>query len=390
MNQLLFEGRSLVGIVSSVIRQDNLRVAYSRLDWERMYRLADFHKVANIVYIGLLGYRETVPDKWRDRFFKRYQESLLFSENCDDSLKEVLTWLDMREISCTILTSEAVRGLYKISETAENSPVHIFLDEEKYYLAKGYLIDLGYEVDETYKDVGERLGKVSGISIVLYRKLPFKTAKYSKCMVKILESAQIKEPYQYIWTLPEESEFLYRMAGAAYRYTTDELTLREVLELMLCHKAWKEQIDDEMLWKRLEEFKVDGLAEKILRISYMWFGDKTDNYFIEHPDDMSIYDVLEERLLTRGIIKREKDEQALKLQKLIEKEIEKEKKKEGIDLKKERRQKYIEDFKRKMKWVFPDYHYMSSIYPTLEKIPVLLPLYWLVRGIRLLWRSILG
>ena len=55
MNQLLFEGRSLVGIVSSVIRQDNLRVAYSRLDWERMYRLADFHKVANIVYIGLLG-----------------------------------------------------------------------------------------------------------------------------------------------------------------------------------------------------------------------------------------------------------------------------------------------------------------------------------------------
>ena len=132
MNQLLFEGRSLVGIVSSVIRQDNLRVAYSRLDWERMYRLADFHKVANIVYIGLLGYRETVPDKWRGRFFKRYQESLLFSENCDDSLKEVLTWLDMREISCTILTSEAVRGLYKISETAENSPVHIFLDEEKH------------------------------------------------------------------------------------------------------------------------------------------------------------------------------------------------------------------------------------------------------------------
>lgn len=390
MNQLLFEGRSLVGIVSSVIRQDNRHVAYSRLDWERMYRLADFHKVANIVYIGLLGYRETVPDRWRDRFFKRYQESLLYGENCEESFKEVLAWLDMREISCTVLTSESVRGFYKISETAENGPVHIFLDEEKYYLAKGYLIDLGYEVDETYKNIGERFSRVSSVSIVLYRKLPFKTSKYSKNMVKILESAQIKEPYQYIWMLPEESEFLYRLAGAAYRYVTDELTLREVLELMLCHRAWKEQIDDEMLWRRLEEFKVDGLAEKILRIAYMWFGDKTDNYFTEHPDDMTVYDVLEERLLTKGIINREKDDQALKLQKLVEKEIEKEKREEGIDLKKEKRDKYIADLKRKMKWIFPDYHYMSSIYPVLEKAPVLLPLYWFIRGMRLLWRSILG
>ena len=81
MNQLLFEGRSLVGIVSSVIRQDDLRVAYSRLDWERMFRLADFHKVSNIVYLGILGKGDSLPDKWRDRFFERYQEALLFGEN---------------------------------------------------------------------------------------------------------------------------------------------------------------------------------------------------------------------------------------------------------------------------------------------------------------------
>ena len=78
MNQLLFEGRSLVGIVSSIIRQDDRRISFSRLDWERVYRLADYHKVANIVYIGLLGYREAVPDKWRDRFFRRYHESLQY------------------------------------------------------------------------------------------------------------------------------------------------------------------------------------------------------------------------------------------------------------------------------------------------------------------------
>lgn len=390
MKQLLFEGRSLVGIVSSIVRQDDRRVAFSRLDWERMYRLADYHKVANVVYLGLLGYREAVPDKWRDRFFVRYQESLQSGERWEESFKEVLTWLDMREISCTVLTSELVRGFYKIPEIAIDSPVSIFLDEEKYYLAKGYLIDLGYEVEETYKGAGERLGRISGVPIILYRKLPFRTAKYEKYMVRILESAKIKEPYRNIWMLPPESEFLFRMAGAAYRYVADGLTLREVLELMLCHKAWKEEISEEELWKRLEEFKVDGLAEKILEISYMWFGDKTDTYHIVHHDDMAVYDILEDRLLTRGLVNHEKDEQALKLQSLIEKEIEKEKKQEGKDLKKEQAGEYLDDMKKRMTWIFPDYHYMSSLYPEVEKMPFLLPVFWMSRALRLLWRSLRG
>ncbi len=387
MNQLMFEGRSLVGIVSSIIRQDDRRVALTRLDWERMYRLSDYHKVANIVYLGLLGYREAVPDKWRDRFFKRYQESLLFGETYEESFKEVLTWLDMREISCTVLTSETVRSFYKIPETAENSSIQIFLDEEKYYLAKGYLIDLGYEVTHTYKGMGERLSQVSKIPITIYRKLPFRTSKYDKNMVRILESAQIKEPYKNIWMLPVESEFLYRMAGAAYRYVTDELTLREVLELMLCHRSWKDQISQEELWKRLEEFRVDQIAEKILDMAYMWFGDKTDHHFETQPEDMTVYDVLEERLLTRGILNHEKDDQALKLQSLIEKEIEKERKKESSELKREKMGDYLEGVKRKLKWVFPDYHYMSSLYPAVEKIPILLPVFWISRGIRLFLRS---
>ena len=123
MNRLLFEGRTLVGIVASIIRQDALHIVFKRLDWERMFRLADYHKVANIVYLGVLGHRDALPERWHSRFFERYQESLQFGEHCRDSIKEVLTWLDMREISCTILTSEFVRDYYQIAEAAENSPV---------------------------------------------------------------------------------------------------------------------------------------------------------------------------------------------------------------------------------------------------------------------------
>ena len=206
-------------------------------------------------------------------------------------------------------------------------------------------------------------------------------------MVKILESAQIKEPYENIWMLPIESELIYRMASVVYRYSIDELTMREVLELFLCHKAWRENLDDEIFWKRLEEFKVDTLSEKILDLAYMWFGEKTDTFLVNHQDDMIVYDIVEERLLTRGLVNHENDDQALKLQSLINKEIEKEKIKEGKIIKKEKRDEYFNKLKKQMKWLFPDYHYMSSIYSILEKIPVLLPVCWIIRGMRIFWRS---
>lgn len=390
MNQMVMEGRALTGIVSSIIRQDTLKVPLSRLDWERMYRLADYHKVANIVHLGILGYRESLPDKWRERFFERYQQALLYGVNCNDSVKEVLSWLDTRKISCTVLMSETVRDYYPIPETADNSSLQILLNQDNFSLVKGYLIDLGYETDQVYEEVGERLSRINAVSVALFYRLPFRTARYDRDMKRLLESAILRESYQYIRTLSLEGELVYRMAGAAYRYVTDELTMREVLDLQLCHRTWRDHVRLDAVERRLKDFQVDELAEKILRISYMWFGDKKDNFYEHLPDDMPAYDRLEERILTRGIVKQETNEQALNLQKLIQKELEKEQKEVERQKRRRRREEHREKVRKWLRWAFPDYHYMSSIYPSLEKLPFLLPVYWIARGMRLLLRTLKG
>ncbi len=390
MNQMVMEGRALTGIVSSIIRQDTMKVPLSRLDWERMYRLADYHKVANIVHLGVLGYRESLPDKWRERFFERYQQALLYGVNCKDSVKEVLTWLDLRKISCTILMSETVRDYYPIPETADNSSLQILLNQENFSLVKGYLIDLGYETDQVYEEVGERFSRINAVSVVLFYKLPFRTARYERDMKRLLESAILRESYQHIRTLSLEGELIYRMAGAAYHYVTDELTMREVLDLQLCHRTWRDHVRLDAVERRLKDFQVEELAEKILRISYMWFGDKKDDFYEHLPDDMPAYDRLEERLLTRGIVNQEMDEQALNLQKLIQKELQKEQKEVERQQRRRKREERREKVKRWLRWAFPDYHYMSSIYPSLEKLPFLLPVYWIARGVRLLSRAFKG
>lgn len=366
------------------MRQDDLRAIHSRLDWEHMFRTADYHKVANIMYLGILGNGEKVPERWMDRFFGRYQESLRFSDICEDAEREILALLDMMEIPCIILTTSRVRCLYQIQEMSSNNPLRLMMDESSYTLAKGYLVDLGYETDRIYKGYGERMKHPSGFWVELYHKLPFRSRPYEKNMQRLLEAAYIRSSCQYVRTLSLENRYIFMAAQAAYHYAIDSLLIREALDLYLYHRTWKEEMNQEHIRNRLSDFQIEGICEKILHISYMWFGTKEDILSDSHPEDMGVYDVLENRILSRGAISRETDSQALHLANLIHQDIEKEKRQDKRAIFMERLAGYKEVIMRKVRWLFPEYKYMCAIYPFLEKIPPLLPFYWLRRGLRLI------
>ena len=122
----------------------------------------------------------------------------------------------------------------------------------------------------------------------------------------------------------------------------------------------------------------------------MWFGEKEDKIYIQsigQIEELSSFDILENRILNRGEFKKdhETDPQVLGLTRLLKKEEEKEMRKARRETRKRRWTERKRAWNRSLQWVFPDYKYMSTLYPTLEKIPFLLPLYWLFRGLRLLF-----
>lgn len=390
MDRLIFEGRFLVNLVGGILRQDDLRAIHSRIDWEHMFRTADYHKIANIMYLGILGNGENVPERWMDRFFGRYQEALQFGDVSEEAEREILTLFDMMEIPCIILSTSRIRCLYQIQEMSSNNSLRLMMDDSSYTLAKGYLVDLGYETDRNYKGYGERMRRPSGFSVEIYHKLPFRTRLYEKNMQRLLETAYIRNSCQYVRTLSLESRYVFMAAQLAYHYTEDELLIREVLDLYLYHKAWREEMNQEYIKSKLSDFQIDGLAEKILQIAYMWFGTKADILSDSQPEDMGVFDVLENRILSRGAISRETDHQALRLALLIRQDIERERRQDKREALAEKIGKYKAAFTKRLRWFFPEYKYMCAIYPFLEKLPVLLPVYWIRRGIRLLLSLISG
>ena len=95
MERLIYEGRFLVKTVGGIMRQDDLREMYGRVNWEKMFREADYHKIANIIYLASLGKGDEIPERWRERFFERYQKALRFGDVYREAQQEILMMMEM-------------------------------------------------------------------------------------------------------------------------------------------------------------------------------------------------------------------------------------------------------------------------------------------------------
>ncbi|WP_049962276.1 nucleotidyltransferase family protein [Oribacterium sp. FC2011] len=384
MNRTVFEGRYLVDLVGSVIKQKDFTKKYMKMDWERLFHLADYHKIANIIYIGMLGASEHVPKKWGERFFERYQESLMYSSSYENSELEILTMLNMHKISATVLESSATRRLYRIPESASNSPLRILMSEKDYSLAKGFLIDLGYLTDHFYPKFGEHMRAGNGFTVEIYYKLPFITKNYQKCMTSLMEKAYIDKTFNSMHTFSLESSFVFRMAEICYNYCEDALTIRKLLDVFLFYHQFRSKMNQDLIWTRFKEFKIDVIAECLIHISSIWFGNRADDMPELTIEDADVYDNMESRILSNGVIGTDMVNQASILRNEIQRELDKEKKIEEKALRKQERGEFWHRFKQELLWIFPEYKYMSSLYPTLEKLPVLLPFFWIIRGLRMM------
>jgi len=222
----------------------------------------------------------------------------------------------------------------------------------------------------------------AGFDMEIYYKLPLRTRLYDKNMKLMLETAPFWGRYKYVRGFSLENQFVYMLASAAYAYVTDALLIRNVLDLYVFHRMWKEKMNIESIEKRMEGFRVDELGKKILQIAYMWFGSKGEKASDGLPEDIKVYDILENRILSRGVLNNETDQQALELERLVQREINREQSREKriafIDKWRKRRK----NIGRMLRWVFPEHKYMCVIYPVLEDFPILLPICWIWRGIR--------
>ena len=384
MNRSVYEGKFLLNLVGGTLRQDDSFPVMRRMNWGRLYRIADYHELSSAVYLGMLSAGARVPALFGERFFARYQEAVRYGTFYESSELEILDAFQALKLPAVILESSAVRRLYHLPETAANSPLRLYIPEEKYHLAKGYLVDLGYESDDFYKGFGEHMKRVGGFQVEIYHTLPCLTKSYKNCMKGLLERAFPDKNRPVLKSLSLESSYLLRLAEASYHFCNDSLKVRELLDLYLFYKLFYKDMNHRYLDARIKELNIPLLSKSLLQMADMWFGSRKESLFPYPKDSISLYDDMEARILSNGTVGMDSIPEAAKLRKAIHDAENREEK--AVKWRKWK-EKWADRFRamgRRLRWAFPDKNYMASLYPELENKGYLLPFYWIKRDLHLL------
>ena len=384
MNRSVYEGKFLINLLGSTLRQDDSFPMMRRMNWGRLYRIADYHELSSGIYLGMLSAGARVPSLFGEKFFHRYQEAVRYGEIYESSELEILAAFQAVKVPAVVLESAAVRRLYQLPETAANSPLRLYIPEERYYMARGYLFDMGYETDQFYTGFGEHMKRVGGFQVEIYHHLPFLTKNYKKHMKSLLDRAYPDKKYPVLKVLSLESSYMFRMAEACYHFCTDSLKIRELLDLYLFYKLFHKDMNKKFLDARIKELNISLLSQSLLHMADMWFSSRKDSLFPYPKDSISLFDDMESRILSNGMVGADSISEAAKLRKEINDAENKEERAAKWRKWKEKWKNRFDGVKKQLRWIFPESSYMKSLYPGLENAPFLLPLYWIRRDFKLL------
>lgn len=176
---------------------------------------------------------------------------------------------------------------------------------------------------------------------------------------KFWEEKMREKGKQHIYRLSDEAFYTHHLSHFYKHFTNAGVGLRPLVDLYLLRQALGEKLDDVLLYQHLRQLHLDGFATRMEQLSERCFG---------CPEALEESDwVVLEFLTGAGIYGSSAEQKTLRIMH----------RKGGA---------YLESvLKSTVKHFLLPLHIMRTIYPVLERYPVLLPLCWLHRGFRVLF-----
>ncbi len=353
-----YEERYLMTLLSAVMNQKESPAPLRNLNWEKMFRLADYHRVAHVVYYGIMGLNEEIPQSIRQRFFGKYLESVHRVDRLRSTERQVQALLERNGINCFFLNYSDFVKCYPIEEMCCREFIQIGT-EKKYVQAVRTLL-WNADFEERYTEIrGELYYRVPGNKILCFNQTMFFSRLMQKFYIKLLHSLPNKKGTNYIQEMNASEIYLFLMCRLTDSYARGDISLSQIMDFWVFYKNQGEFFSWPYIYERLKELKIDEFAERLEYLILRWFGNGTG------IENVEIYDAMESYIFSKGTEGREISAQFLPLIKTVADCYSRDRKKEEL--------------LRLIAWMFPDREYMETIYPALENVSILLPYYWLIR-----------
>lgn len=358
-----YEVKCLLELLSAIINEEEIPKWVRQPQWGDLYKLADYHGVANVVYYAVLASEERALAPWKPKFSERFHQSVLADQRYFTAVPQLLKLLEEYKVHCLLLTEYRMCHYYPQPDMRALKSVHLLIEKGREKKAEEAMAYLDYEEQES-RTAGERVFyKIPGIKVILQTDFSFTNKKMEKYFSIPVKSYEKEKNNRYIHTFLPEELYVHVIGCAAESYARGNLDIRDMLDIWVYYRRVYKELDWEQITKEIGFLKLEKFHLYLIRLAAYWFGGML------FPESDSVFEAMEKYILTKGVQGRRISATLLPLVNEVADFYAK-------DLKKKRREQI-------KIWLFPHRDYMETMFPVLKKARWLLPACRLLRLLRL-------
>ena len=340
-----------VECVKAGIKDTKITILPQNIDYKKLYNLCIAHAVSVIVYYALSGVRASLPPAFCNALQSSVETHILRDAQSDADDKIVVEAFEKAGVKFMPLKGYNLKHLYPKAGMRFASDCDILIDKKEIKKVRKTVADIGLTVkrhDEHHDIVYFDATK----SVYELHKMLF-VGRLGKYFGVGFEKAKLKDGYKYFYELSPEDFYMTLIAHSAYHFVEGGgVGIRHLTDIYIFRKHFA--LDEDYLAR---EFDKCGLREFQLRF------EKLARCFFEEEETDEFTAKLADYVLSSTVLANEDKKGAAEIS--------------------------AHDSKGKafFKTVFPPVRNMKFTYPILNKAIILLPIFYVVRWFRVIFKT---
>ena len=324
-------------------------------DLEKAYEFAQQRQITPILYYGAMaipGFMDTLVGK---KFFKSTMNMCFFCSEQDNVINSVGDAFKKNKIQHLMVKGTIIRSLYPYPEMRLMSDADILIKEEEYSKIKPVMTSLGFT--EEYESDHELVWKKGDFTIELHKRLvPSYNKDYYEYFGDGWKLASYVDESTGQSFMSDEDSFIYNFVHYAMHYRNGGIGVKHVTDFYVIMQK-NEKLDFTYIERELEKLQLIDFWKNTKKLLGVWFmGEESTeltDFMTAKIFDSGAYGTQEAKVVSEAV-RTANTGKGMKIKKIF-------------------------------RLLFPSYKGMCQKYRFLKKVPILLPIMWIVRWVQTLF-----
>ena len=335
-------------------------------DWDYLYLICKYHKIEALVCSGLRkvetenGLREQVPEEILDRLIKEVERGRAREAVQHFSLNEILDTFEKAGVYCVPLKGILLKHFYPDPSLRTMADLDILYKAEQKAAVDRILVSMGYVCDHQ-GDHHDAYFRQPFMNIEMHHTMVESGDRLSAYYKNIWDKVRTEEGKEYVCRMKWEDYYIYMLVHLAKHFRNGGSGIRSVVDLWIFLEQMQGRLDWDYIKRELEGAGLISFEHYMRELASVWFKGRVSGSFDE---------ALTEYIVNSGIYGTSKNSTTQK----------------ALTYMKDSAAVGYGTFRVRLEMIFLPLKAMKLQYHYLEKCPALLPLAWVQRIFRTIFK----